>query len=408
MTHSSTDDTRTVVVSDGTTSSIVADNTGDFSHFNFGKISINNNKKVAFRAFLDDGSQAVVMADAITSALIADTSGVFDTFHNGGFDGVSINNNDIVAFWASSAGNGGIYTNAITGGDKVIAVGDTLGGDTVEALFMGDEALNDSGQIVFVATLKDQTGSEYRAIYIANPLTDSDDDGIPDENDICPGGDDNVDTDGDGVPDYCDPCPNDIENDADGDGVCGDIDSCPGGNDYVNEDNDALPDFCDTCPLDPENDADGDGICESDDNCPLLANNSQKDTDNDGDGDACDSDDDDDGISDNDDNCQYDINTDQSDLDSDGDGDVCDGDDDNDGIADAVDQCLAPTSEAVNEVGCSVSDLCPCSNSWKTHGAYVKCVAHTSEDFVFAGLITDAEKDVIVSDAGESSCGHKK
>ncbi|USN99556.1 MAG: autotransporter-associated beta strand repeat-containing protein [Phycisphaeraceae bacterium] len=36
--------------------------------------------------------------------------------------------------------------------------------------------------------------------------TDSDGDGVCDENDICPGSDDNIDTDGDGIPDGCDSC----------------------------------------------------------------------------------------------------------------------------------------------------------------------------------------------------------
>ncbi len=41
---------------------------------------------------------------------------------------------------------------------------------------------------------------------------DSDNDGVCDALDICPGGDDNIDSDGDGIPDFCDPvnCPNEI------------------------------------------------------------------------------------------------------------------------------------------------------------------------------------------------------
>ncbi|MCG8406574.1 MAG: hypothetical protein MI923_15375 [Phycisphaerales bacterium] len=49
---------------------------------------------------------------------------------------------------------------------------------------------------------------------------DSDDDGVCDVDDLCPGGDDSVDTDGDGVPDLCDPCPQDNPDDANGDGFC--------------------------------------------------------------------------------------------------------------------------------------------------------------------------------------------
>ncbi len=202
---------------------------------------------------------------------------------------------------------------------------------------------------------------------------DSDGDGVPDDRDICPNGDDTVDTDADGVPDNCDVCPNDFENDADGDGICGDVDICPGGVDSLNTDGDSLPDFCDVCPLDPENDADGDGVCESDDNCPIVANPSQFNFD----GDAL--------------------------------GNECDPDDDNDGVLDANDECLGTIiNEVVNKTGCSVADLCPCENSWKNHGAYVSCVAHTTEDFVEAGLITGTEKDALVSEAGTSNCGTKK
>ncbi len=38
-------------------------------------------------------------------------------------------------------------------------------------------------------------------------FADTDNDGICDANDICPGGDDNLDTDNDGTPDFCDPTP---------------------------------------------------------------------------------------------------------------------------------------------------------------------------------------------------------
>lgn len=243
---------------------------------------------------------------------------------------------------------------------------------------------------------------------------DSDGDGVPDDQDICQGGDDNVDTDGDLVPDFCDPCPNDIENDADGDGVCGDVDSCPGGNDNENADGDALPDFCDVCPIDPDNDADGDGVCGDVDNCPIIANDNQNDIDGDNIGDVCDNDIDGDTVLNDNDNCPYDVNTGQTDTDNDGAGDVCDDDIDGDGVLDADDACVpTPLGEVVNADGCSISELCPCAypdgaDRWKNHGAYVRCVAHTSEDFVSAGLITEIEKDAIVSEAGGSSCGHKK
>ena len=56
----------------------------------------------------------------------------------------------------------------------------------------------------------------------------------------------------------------------------------------------------------------------SQDNCPFVANEDQKDSDNDGVGDSCD-------------NCNTTSNTGQQDLDGDGIGDECDEDKDGDG-----------------------------------------------------------------------------
>jgi hypothetical protein len=246
---------------------------------------------------------------------------------------------------------------------------------------------------------------------------DGDGDGVPDFCDICLAGDDAVESDGDAVPDACDPCPFDASNDADGDGVCGDVDVCEGADDTVDTDNDATPDACDVCPADPENDADDDGICESADNCPVIENSDQADLDGDGIGDACDDDLDADGVVNDVDNCPTDPNQDQADADGDGIGDACDelgGDDlDGDGVVDADDQCPATLpGEIVDASGCSIAQVCPCEHpfggdKWKNHGAYVSCVAQTSEDFLEAGLISEAEKDAAVSAGAASSCGVK-
>ncbi len=101
---------------------------------------------------------------------------------------------------------------------------------------------------------------------------DSDNDGVCDAYDICPGDDDNLDADGDGTPDGCDPCddrtiwgPCDdgdpctlldvvtpdcgcvgIFYDSDGDGVCNAEDLCDGYDDTIDIDGDGMPDACDT------------------------------------------------------------------------------------------------------------------------------------------------------------------
>lgn len=86
-------------------------------------------------------------------------------------------------------------------------------------------------------------------------------------------------------------------------------------------------------------DTDLDTIVDSVDNCPSNANTDQLDTNDDDQGNVCDTDDDGDGDLDNADNCPLAINADQLDTDGDLQGDACDTDDDNDGDLDSADNC---------------------------------------------------------------------
>jgi predicted MPP superfamily phosphohydrolase len=162
-----------------------------------------------------------------------------------------------------------------------------------------------------------------------DPLIDSDGDGVSDALDQCPGFDDNVDIDNDNIPDGCDPFI-----DSDGDGVADALDQCPGFDDNVDVDNDSIPDGCD-----PLIDSDGDGVSDSQDQCPGFDDN--VDVDNDSIPDGCDPliDSDGDGVSDALDQCPgFDDNV---DLDNDSIPDGCDPliDSDGDGVSDALDQC---------------------------------------------------------------------
>lgn len=130
-------------------------------------------------------------------------------------------------------------------------------------------------------------------------VMDRDNDGVADNEDLCPdvagvvGLNGCPDADGDGVTDGDDACP-DIAGlaalagcpDRDGDGVADGEDECPdeagpadnGGCPIRDRDNDGIVDDEDACPDEPGlasaqgcPDADGDGIADRDDNCPNAA-----------------------------------------------------------------------------------------------------------------------------------------
>ena len=198
-----------------------------------------------------------------------------------------------------------------------------------------------------------------------HPIIDSDNDGVNDDEDLCPDTPDSTevyvdgcseeqrspgsttDADQDGIMDaddlcqqtpigesvYADGC-SDSQLDSDGDGVSDADDLCPSFNDAIDLDFDSIPDGCDDLI-----DRDNDGVSDTDDICNNF--DDTIDVDLDGIPDGCDDliDSDNDGVSDSTDICNN--HNDSIDIDSDGVPDGCDLliDSDIDGIADDVDMC---------------------------------------------------------------------
>ena len=157
---------------------------------------------------------------------------------------------------------------------------------------------------------------------VGGGCVDTDEDGICDAEDNCPGipNPDQADRDDDGQGDVCDPCP-DVPDDGDptdddNDGLGNGCDNCPGvaNPDQADGDADGRGDVCDNC-VDVVNrdqaNGDGDALGDACDNCPGVDNADQADNDGDGRGNLCD-------------NCIDVENADQADEDGDQIGDECD------------------------------------------------------------------------------------
>ncbi len=159
--------------------------------------------------------------------------------------------------WSNSRGESGTCSGTTSWSESGITL---YSGSNTITVIAGDAAGN--------------TGADTLTVTYTPPDTDGD--GVPDNEDQCPGQDDNLDVDADGIPDGCDSLI-----DSDDDGVGDSEDLCPGNDDSIDIDNDGIPDGCDDVI-----DSDDDGIADAEDICP--GNDDNVDEDNDGIPDGCD------------------------------------------------------------------------------------------------------------------------
>jgi hypothetical protein len=155
-------------------------------------------------------------------------------------------------------------------------------------------------------------------------------------------------------------------------------------------------------PVPGAGDNDGDGVADADDNCPSASNPSQRNSDTDGFGDACDTDKDDDTVLNADDNCPIVANNaGQAD------------DADADGVGDACDVCADTAADAtVDNDGCNLDQHCPCDvdpdgNAWASHGRYYRCYADEVFRFRILHLINGEEANLLKMAARANDCGDR-
>ncbi len=177
---------------------VIEDTTGAFS--NFSVTDINDSGLITYVAEFDNGSDASLYSSAsatpiftspdITSAVInnsntiayTDTNTVYSNtggslLSSGGvfsdFTTLALNNNNAIAILGTVSGDSAIYVRSSSGNlDKVIDTANDglLNGNALIAVGMSQQAMNDSGQVVFWATTVQLSPfTLIEGIYLATP-----------------------------------------------------------------------------------------------------------------------------------------------------------------------------------------------------------------------------------------------
>ncbi len=142
----------------------IADTSSIFKRFS--SAAINDQGTVAFVGELVNGDRGLFTSTDQGLKTIVDTSGAFSFFNSD----PALNNKGEVAFLAElDDGGKGIFAGADPIADKVVSIGDSINGLSVQDLIIIGKGLNDDGQVAFSAVLSDGSERIFRAKRVPEP-----------------------------------------------------------------------------------------------------------------------------------------------------------------------------------------------------------------------------------------------
>ena len=152
FTESTDDDTFGAYVLDGTKITPIVDDTGGYNFVD--NPSIGPRGRVALHATLDFFGEAIIVGRGGAVQTVADTTGPFGAF---GQETPSQNGKGKIVFTATldDRADYGLYDGPDPVANKIIAPVDSLAGSQVLQVITCEQALNDKGQIAFMARLGD-------------------------------------------------------------------------------------------------------------------------------------------------------------------------------------------------------------------------------------------------------------
>ena len=168
---------------------------GDSREFkNVITVVLNNNNEAMFFAEFDDGLGGTTFGIFSTQRglLVRKGDEVDGLTLSGTFLNPRLNNNGDILFDNLLPSGHALFTlpsdqTLLTPDDVIVAPGDIIDGRVVKSAGGSDTAgFNDDGVVIMTVIFDDGAGGSDQALVLAEPILDSDGDGIPDDEDACP------------------------------------------------------------------------------------------------------------------------------------------------------------------------------------------------------------------------------